>query len=117
MTPLSLDTGRDLHPHVPHDVTFGPFRLELLRRILWRGEQQVTLPPRVAELLVLLLTERHRVVDKRELMDRLWPDTFVSEESLTQCVSALRRGLGDDSSNPSYVATIPRRGYRFIAPV
>ena len=64
----------------------------------------------------MLFQHHDRVVEKEELV-KLWPDTFVSDDSLTHSVSVLRRALGDDSAQPVYIATIPRRGYRFTAPV
>ena len=102
-------------PYPIYDV--GPFRIEISRRKLWKGDDIVQLSPKAFDVLVLLVTERHRVVDKDELMRRVWPDTVVADESVTQSISALRRALGDDPANPEYVATVPRRGYQFIGPV
>lgn len=95
----------------------GPFRMDVSKRRLWKGEQLVQLSPKAFDLLVLLASDHHRILDKDELMRRLWPDTVVGEESVTQCISTLRRALGDDPAKPEYVATIPRRGYQFVGPV
>ena len=66
---------------------------------------------------MLLVRHHERIVPKDELLSTVWPDSFVSEDSLTQTISALRRALGDDPAQPKFIATIARRGYRFIAPV
>ena len=99
------------------DYSFDAFRVDAARRQVSRGGEVVQLNPRVFETLVVLLRHAGRVVEKDELMKAVWPDSFVSDDSLTQSIWALRRALGDDWSQPRFVATVPRRGYRFIAPV
>ena len=105
------------HSDPTHHLAFGPFRLDPAGRRLWRGSQLLSLPPKALDLLITLIDADGQLVEKDTLMRRLWPDTFVSEESLTQSVSALRRALGDDAAHPEFIATLPRRGYRFVAPV
>jgi DNA-binding winged helix-turn-helix (wHTH) protein/Tol biopolymer transport system component len=97
--------------------TFGPFRLDTAQRQLFRDGTPVALPAKALDTLALLVRERGRLVEKDEILSGVWPDAFVSEDSLTHVISLLRRTLGDDSSNPVYIATIPRRGYRFLAGV
>jgi eukaryotic-like serine/threonine-protein kinase len=97
--------------------TFGPFRLEAATRTLARAGESVPLTGKAFDTLLVLVRQRDRVVEKDELVKLVWPDTFVSDDSLTHSVSVLRRALGDDSGQPLYIATIPRRGYRFTAPV
>jgi len=97
--------------------TFGAFRIDLSRRQLVRDNQPLTLSPKTFDALTLLVRHHDRVVGKDELMSSVWPDSFVSEDSLTQNISALRRALGDDPSQPKFIATVARRGYRFIAAV
>jgi|RhiMethySRZTD1v2_1073278.scaffolds.fasta_scaffold42726_2 DNA-binding winged helix-turn-helix (wHTH) protein/Tol biopolymer transport system component len=97
--------------------TFGPFRLDVTTRTLTRDGEAVTLTAKAFDTLVVLLRYRDQVVDKEQLVRLVWPDTYVSDDSLTHSVSVLRRVLGDDSAQPVYIATIPRRGYRFTAPV
>jgi DNA-binding winged helix-turn-helix (wHTH) protein/Tol biopolymer transport system component len=97
--------------------TFGPFRLDEATRTLVREGEGVPLTAKAFDTLLVLLRHRDRVVEKDELVKLVWPDTFVSDDSLTHSVSVLRRALGDDSGQPLYIATIPRRGYRFTAPV
>ena len=96
---------------------FGPFRLDSGSYQLLRDGAEVDLTSKVFDTLVLLLRQRHRVVTKEELLAAVWRDAVVTDDSLIQCISALRRALGDDAARPTYVATIARRGYRFIAPV
>ncbi len=96
---------------------FNDFRLEIASFSLRRGDELIPLAPTSFGTLVLLLRHAGQTVTKDELMARVWPNSFVSEESVTQCVYSLRRTLGDDSAQPKYIATLPRRGYRFIAPV
>jgi DNA-binding winged helix-turn-helix (wHTH) protein/Tol biopolymer transport system component len=112
--------GTSEHPQAsfpPSQFQFGPFRIDPAARQLWREDQLVPLNTRVFDTLLVLVRHHDRVVEKDELMKAVWPDTFVSEDSLTQSVWALRRALGDHSSQPSFVATVPRRGYRFVAAV
>lgn len=94
---------------------FGPFYLDLRRRQLLRGDEVVALTPKAFDLLQVLVTHADRVVEKDELMKRIWPDSFVGEDSLTQNVAVLRKVLGDASDSPRYIATIHKHGYRFVA--
>ena len=94
---------------------FAPFHLDLRRRQLLRGDEVVALTPKAFDLLQVLVTHADRVVEKDELMKRIWPDSFVGEDSLTQNVAVLRKVLGDASDSPKYIATIHKHGYRFVA--
>jgi eukaryotic-like serine/threonine-protein kinase len=96
---------------------FGPFRMIAATRQLWRDAEEITLPPKSFDLLLLLVTHRDRVLEKDEMRRSLWPDSFVSEGNLTQSIAVLRRALGDDSNRPTFITTVSRHGYRFIAPV
>jgi DNA-binding winged helix-turn-helix (wHTH) protein/TolB-like protein/tetratricopeptide (TPR) repeat protein len=96
---------------------FGPFRLEAAERRLWRdAAEPVQLPPKVFDLLVLLVENRGRLLDKGFLMESLWPGTFVEEANLSVNVSLLRKALGDGAGE-TYIETVPKRGYRFVANV
>jgi TolB-like protein/DNA-binding winged helix-turn-helix (wHTH) protein/Flp pilus assembly protein TadD len=77
----------------------------------------VPLPPKVIETLVVLLEQHGCIVEKEELLSRLWPDTFVEEGNVLRNVSTLRKALGDGEQGSHYIETIPKRGYRFIAKV
>ena len=96
---------------------FGPFRLDVAARKLWNGDQSVHLTGRVFEALSTLVRHADQVVTKEELVKAIWPDSFVTDDSLTQCIWSVRRVLGDEATQPQFVVTVPRQGYRFIAPV
>lgn len=98
-------------------VHFGEFRLDVERGQLFRGGEPVAVQSRALDTLVVLVRHRDRVVGKSELLDAVWPDAHVEEANLTQQVFTLRRILGDDTEHPRFIATLPRRGYRFIADV
>jgi Tol biopolymer transport system component/DNA-binding winged helix-turn-helix (wHTH) protein len=96
---------------------FGPFVLDPASRLLLREEQPVPITTKVFETLVVLVENRGRVMTKDELLLRLWPDTTVEEANLAQNVSSLRRALEDNPKDHRYIATIPGRGYSFVAVV
>jgi len=96
---------------------FGPFRINVTERLLQRGDELVPLSPKVFDTLLILVENHGHVVEKRELMELLWPDTYVEESSLTQNISLIRRALTDSETDRHYIETIPKRGYRFIGDV
>jgi TolB-like protein/Flp pilus assembly protein TadD len=96
---------------------FGRFRLDAAGPLLFHEGQVVSLPPKEADALLLLLENAGNVVEKEELYKRLWPDTFVGESSLTRTISLLRRTLTRNSKGQQYICTISKRGYRFVVPV
>ena len=96
---------------------FGPYRIDTGERLLRRGDELISLPPKVADTLLVLVRSAGRMVDKGDLMKAVWPDTFVEEGALTRNISLLRKTLGDTGDEAAYIETIPRRGYRFVAPV
>lgn len=104
-------------PDTEHVYEFGPFRLDVVRLRLWRDGDLVALTPRSFDTLVALVRHAGRVVEKEELMRLVWPDTNVVDDNLTQQISSLRKALGDQPDAPTYILTIPRRGYRFLADV
>ncbi|MGE0131842.1 MAG: winged helix-turn-helix domain-containing protein [Blastocatellales bacterium] len=93
---------------------FGPFRLIPGEYLLLRDGQKVALAPKVFETLLALVERSGHVLEKDELLKRVWPDTFVEEVSLAKNVFVLRKTLGEDRE---YIETIPKRGYRFVAEV
>ncbi|MGE0593940.1 MAG: winged helix-turn-helix domain-containing protein [Vicinamibacterales bacterium] len=99
------------------DYSFGPFVLSVPIRELRRDDTHVPLPPTAFDVLVALVERCDRVVSKEELIRLAWGETAVSDDSLTQSIKALRRALGDDATQPAYITTIARRGYRFVAAV
>jgi Tol biopolymer transport system component/DNA-binding winged helix-turn-helix (wHTH) protein len=96
---------------------FGPYRLDAGQLLLWNHDELVPLTPKALETLLALVEKPGRLVGKDELMKRLWPDTFVEENNLAFNISVLRKALTDGQSGFAYIETIPKRGYRFIAPV
>lgn len=100
-----------------HIYEFGPFSLIPSERQLLRDKAAVSLKPKVFDLLVVLVENSGRLIDKEELMKRIWPDSFVEEANLSVTVSALRRALGEGPEDNRYVETVPRHGYRFVAEV
>jgi DNA-binding winged helix-turn-helix (wHTH) protein/Tol biopolymer transport system component len=113
-----IATGRPGdHEPLVRTFVFGQFRVDVTTYELWRNDDLVTISPKAFDTLLILVRNRIRAVGKDELMDMVWPDSNVTEDSLTQCISTLRRALGDDPNHPRFIATVSRRGYRFIAPV
>src|SRR6185503_17710093 len=96
---------------------FGPYRLNLSQRVLTREGESVSLTPKASEILVRLVANAGRLVEKDDLLREVWPDTFVEESNLTQNIFILRRALGDERAGPKYIETVARRGYRFVASV
>jgi DNA-binding winged helix-turn-helix (wHTH) protein/TolB-like protein/Flp pilus assembly protein TadD len=96
---------------------FGPFRLNITERLLQRDREIVPLTPKVFDTLLVMVENSGHVLQKNELMQTLWPDSFVEESSLTQNVSLLRRALGETNDGRQYIETLPKRGYRFVVAV
>jgi len=96
---------------------FGEFHIDTNKRVLLRKGDSVALTPKVFDTLVYLVQCRGRVVGKDELMQAIWPDTAVEENNLSQNISTLRRVLGENRGENLYIATVPGKGYRFIAAV
>ena len=84
---------------------------------LARGETRQRLEQRSLQLLMCLIESAGEVLRADDILKRVWPDVVVSPDSVYQAITALRRQIGDDSKNPAYIATVPRRGYRLIAEV
>jgi DNA-binding winged helix-turn-helix (wHTH) protein/tetratricopeptide (TPR) repeat protein len=96
---------------------FGPFTLDPAAYRLHQDGEVIQLSPKIIDLLLYLVARPSVLVSKDELFKALWPDVAVTDNALTQAVSELRQALGDDPSEPAYIQTVARRGYRFIAPV
>ena len=96
---------------------FGSFLLDAAECRLLREGESIPLPPKVFDLLVILVDNNGRIIEKEDLMNRLWPDSFVEENNLTVNISLLRKTLGDGLDGKKYIETIPKRGYRFVADV
>jgi Tol biopolymer transport system component/DNA-binding winged helix-turn-helix (wHTH) protein len=96
---------------------FGPYSINDDDRLLLREGVIVPLTPKVADLLLLLLSRPGHVFDKNQMLAALWSGAFVEEANIAQNISQLRKTLGDPAEKPIYIETIPRRGYRWIAPL
>lgn len=98
-------------------IHFGPFRCDSLNACLWRDEQAIPLTPKAFAVLLYLLRHPGRLVRKDELLKMVWAETYVGDAVLKVSVGEIRKALGDDPKTPQFIATIHRRGYRFIAPL
>ena len=96
---------------------FGEFLLDAEQRALFRRGSLVGLAPKSLETLLFLVERHGRIVDKKDLLSAVWPDTFVAEVSLARNISILRKILSEGEEGRSFIETIPKRGYRFVAPV
>ena len=96
---------------------FGDFRVDGAERRLLRGGAVISLAPKVFDTLLLLVENSGHLVEKDEFMKQLWPDTFVGEDALVRNISILRKVLGESRDSQAFIATVPTRGYRFVAAV
>ena len=100
-----------------HLYEFGQFRIDVGERQLLRGEEQIALTPKAFDTLLVLVENSGHALDKKELMEKVWPDSFVEENNLAQNISTLRKALGESEAGLKYIETVPKRGYRFVADV
>jgi DNA-binding winged helix-turn-helix (wHTH) protein/tetratricopeptide (TPR) repeat protein len=96
---------------------FGGFQVDTQSRLLIRDGERVQIPPKSADLLIALLDRNGELVAKEELIDALWPNTFVEENNLAKHVFLLRKTLGENEGGAAYIETVPKRGYRFVGHV
>lgn len=96
---------------------FGSFVLNPPERLLLRGGRPVEMPPKVFDLLLALVRARGHLLEKEELLRTVWEGSFVEEGNVNRQISTLRRILGDAAGSGRFIETVPKRGYRFIAPV
>ena len=101
----------------PKMKLFHAFRLDTVNRCLWRGEERVSLTPKAFGVLRYLVEHADRIVSQDEILEALWPETYVNPELVKKYVLGIRNVLGDQPDKPMFVQTFPRRGYQFIAPV
>jgi DNA-binding winged helix-turn-helix (wHTH) protein len=103
---------------VAEDVLrFDRFRLDLQDRQLTLDDAPVELNSRYLDALALLVREQGKLVSKERFLEEVWRGVPVTDEALTQCIKTLRKQLGDDAASPRFIETVPKHGYRFIAPV
>ena len=103
--------------HVEHSLAFDQFVLDQVSGELYGRTGAVPLTPRALAMLEYLAARPGRLIGKRELLDALWPGSYVADGVLKVCIAEIRRALGDDAQAPRFIETAHRRGYRFIAPV
>src|SRR5271169_1402954 len=96
---------------------FGKFRCDPREHLLLSDGKPVSLSPKSFEILLALIRRNGQLLMKEELMRQVWPDSFVEEANLTVNISALRKALGETPEGQQYIETVPKRGYRFVAPV
>ncbi len=96
---------------------FAPFRLDTANECLWRGDERIALKPKPFAVLHFLVENPGRLITHDELLDALWPETYVQPQVLRTYMLELRKLLGDDAAEPRFIQTMPKRGYRFVAPV
>lgn len=103
----------------PPVVRFGPFQLDLQAAQLLKNGRVVRLKPQPFKLLELFVSRAGEVVTREEIRDLLWgSETFVDfDQGVNSAVKQVREALGDDADRPMYVETVPKRGYRFVAPI
>jgi Tol biopolymer transport system component/DNA-binding winged helix-turn-helix (wHTH) protein len=102
---------------INHFYRFREFTVDSDQKVLLQNGRPLPLTPKVFDTLLILVNNGGRIVEKEELMSRLWPDTFVEESNLTFNIQQLRKALGDNARRPHFIETVARRGYRFIADV
>ena len=98
-------------------LDFGPFRIDLRTCVLSRDGATVPLSPRLVQVLACLADARGALVTRELLLERCWPDVIVADNTLTRAIADIRIALGDSPGAPTYIQTLARRGYRFVAPV
>src|ERR1700758_2784550 len=96
---------------------FKTFRLDTQNHLLWCNFNRVPLAPKGFDVLAYLVEHADRVVAQDEILEALWPDTYVNPEVLRKYILEIRKALGDRPDNPEFIETITKRGYRFVATV
>jgi len=94
---------------------FDDVRVEPSKFKIWKAGAELALEPKTFQVLLFLLENRGRLIEKNELLDAVWKDTFVTENAMTREIAKLRKALGDDPKTPKYIQTVHTQGYRFIA--
>src|SRR5262249_40395092 len=98
-------------------LRFDPFRLDPDNAQLWCGKQLIALTPKAFAVLCHLVEHAGQLVTKEALLTAVWPEIYVSEGVLSECVREIRYALGDTPQSPRFIQTVHRRGYQFIAPL
>lgn len=96
---------------------FGPFRLDTLNHCLWRSNERAALTPKAFDVLRYLVEHSERLVPHEELLEAVWPQTYVNPEGIRKYILEIRKVLGDRTGDLTFIETLPKRGYQFVAPV
>src|SRR5258705_9340621 len=96
---------------------FHAFRLDTVNHCLWRGEERVSLAPKAFDVLRYLVEHADRLVTQEEMLNALWPETYVNPEVIKKYVLGIRKALGDPRDKPEFIETFPRRGDQVVAAV
>jgi TolB-like protein len=103
---------------MPHSVfSFFEYKIVTARREICRADEPLAVEPKVYDMILYLLERCDRAVSKEELQEAIWPNVIVTESALTRCVMKARQTVGDEAKRPKVIGTVPKGGYRFIAPV
>jgi DNA-binding winged helix-turn-helix (wHTH) protein len=102
---------------IGRELSFGPFRLFPAQRLLQKADQPLRLGSRALDILIALVERPGELISKAELIDRVWPNTFVEEENLRVHIATLRKTLGEGQDGHRYIINVPARGYCFVAPI
>jgi DNA-binding winged helix-turn-helix (wHTH) protein len=105
------------NPQLQDALSFGPFSLFAVERLLKKGDEPVPLGGRALDILIALAERAGEVVTRKELISTVWPDVTVEEANLRFQMAALRKALGDGRDGARYISNISGRGYCFVAPV
>src|ERR1700739_1866091 len=97
--------------------SFQSFRLDTANPLLLHGDERVSLTPKAFDVLRYLVERAGRLVTQNELLEALWPETYVNQEVLRKYILEIRKALADRHKNPAFIATVTKSGYRFIPPV
>ena len=95
--------------------SFKTFRLDRANHLLWRNDERVPIAPKGFDVLAYLVEHAGQVVTQDEILEALWPETYVNPEVLRKYILEIRKALGDRPNNPEFIETVPKRGYQFIA--
>src|SRR5271154_4693062 len=97
--------------------SFKAFRLDTVNHLLWRDGDRVPLTPKGFDVLAYLVEHVGQVMTQDKILEALWPETYVNPEVLRKYIQEIRKALSDRPDNPEFIETLPKRGYRFVAPV
>src|SRR5258708_16539686 len=97
----------------PHFYVFDKFRLDPIEKVLWFGDSIADVAPKAVEILLVLVEHAGRIVSKEEILEVVWPDSFVEEANLSNYIFKLRKVLGEDEGQ-KFIETVSKRGYRFV---